>query len=611
MNRIKASYRESSIIRCSKLLSRADQKKIGAVVLLQIFFSLLDLIGVALIGVIGALAIRGVSSRTPGDRVSALLKFLNLNNLEFQTQVAVLAFAATGLLILRTVLSVLFTKKTFQFLALRGALITQKLFSKVLAQSLTGIQSLSSQETLYALTNGVSIIVLGIIGTIVSFISDVSLLLVLSIGVFLVDPTTSILAFVFFVSLGLVMYKTLHKRVEILGTQDYKYTVSGNERILEVLSSYREILVKNRREYYVREVAEIRGNLAKTQSELTFIPYISKYVIETGVVLGAVLISGFQFFINDASRAVATLAIFLAAGTRIAPAVLRVQQSAILIKGNLAVSKPTLDLYEKLERSDVLELSNSSLNLNHDGFIPAINLREVSFSYPDASHAALQKVSLNVGVGEFVVLVGSSGAGKTTLVDVLLGILNPESGKVLLSGASPHYAVINWPGAIGYVPQDVLIINSTIRGNITMGYSSDEIGDELIWESLRIAQLETFVRSLPLGLDAPVGDRGEKLSGGQKQRLGIARAMLSKPKLLILDEATSALDGETEANISDALLALKGSVTVILIAHRLSSVRNADVVVYLEKGEILASGTFEEVRHKVPDFNRQAKLMGL
>ena len=189
--------------------------------------------------------------------------------------------------------------------------------------------------------------------------------------------------------------------------------------------------------------------------------------------------------------------------------------------------------------------------------------------------------------------------------------MEPDSGKVKISEHSSLDAISRWPGSIAYVPQDVLIIEGTIRDNVSMGFPASVVTDYLIWEALKVAKLDKFVEELKDKLDAKVGDRGFKLSGGQRQRLGIARAMFTKPKLLVLDEATSSLDGQTEFDIGQSIRALHGSVTVIMIAHRLSSVRNVDKIIYLEDGKIKVIGNFLEVRKAIPDFDSQARLMGL
>ena len=176
---------------------------------------------------------------------------------------------------------------------------------------------------------------------------------------------------------------------------------------------------------------------------------------------------------------------------------------------------------------------------------------------------------------------------------------------------APLEAIEKWPGAISYVPQNVTIANGTFRSNVAFGYGIEVASDNLVWEALETAQLDLFVKSLPDQLDSLVSENGSNLSGGQKQRLGIARAMFTKPKLLVLDEATSSLDGQTEADVSGAIKNLKGSVTVVMIAHRLSTVRSADQVIYLSKGKVLAKGSFDQVREQVPDFDSQAQLMGL
>jgi ABC-type multidrug transport system fused ATPase/permease subunit len=281
------------------------------------------------------------------------------------------------------------------------------------------------------------------------------------------------------------------------------------------------------------------------------------------------------------------------------------------IRRSLGASSTSLDLIESLRIVPDIEPSSDELDAAHPGFTPNVEMKNVDFAYPDSPNYAITNANLRIAPGSVVAVVGPSGAGKTTLIDLILGVLEPLSGNVRISEMNPSEVSKKWPGALSYVPQDVIISNGTIRSNITLGFPPNAGTNEMIWDAINISQLQEYLSGLPEGENTKVGDRGSSMSGGQRQRLGIARALFTKPKLLVLDEATSALDGETEANISTAIKSLKGDVTVILIAHRLSTVREADQVIYLEGGKIISTGTFEEVRSAVPNFDRQASLMGL
>jgi ABC-type multidrug transport system fused ATPase/permease subunit len=611
MERISKTIKNSVLYRSSKVLSKSDKRKLFAVVLIQIMLGALDLVGVGLIGVIGSLAINGVGSKQPGNRVQWLLDQLNLGSYDLQMQATILGILAVSVMVLKTVLSMIFIRKILYFLSFKGARLSSILVARLLAQPLLTVQSRSNQETLFALTSGVGSITIGVLATFVALISDTSLLLVMAIGLFVVDPILSVSTFTLFAAIAFMLYRIMQVRARKLGERNRQTNVDSNSLILEVLTSYRELVVKNRRFYYSRKIGEQRHQLAAATAELSFMPNISKYVIEITVIVGSLMISAIQFVTQDAAHAVATLGVFFAASTRIAPAVLRVQQSSLSIRASSGLAEPTLELIESLGIDEIIKENDATIDFDHEGFIANIEIVNVSLKYPGKEINAVNNLSLSIDKGEIVAFVGPSGAGKTTIIDILLGILEPDKGRVEINGLSPLDAISTWPGAIGYMPQDILISNGTVRENVMLGFDSNPMHDQRVQSAITIAQLSEFVQALPKGLDQPMGDRGTSISGGQRQRLGIARAIFTAPKLLVLDEATSALDGETEANISSAIQAFRGDVTVLMIAHRLSTVLTADRVVYMDKGEIKAQGSFEEVRRAVPDFDRQANLMGL
>jgi ATP-binding cassette, subfamily B, bacterial PglK len=603
---------EMGILRKSlTLLSKRDRKILVASAAIQIFLSFLDVAGIALIGILGALSVNGVQSRAPGNRVSRALELLHIDSLAFQAQAATLAILASTLLLSRTLLSMYFSRRAMFFLSRRGANISLDLLSRLLNQSILDINSRTTQSTIYALTSGVSSLTLTIIGGSINLVADMALLTVMSIGLFVVDPILATCTFLLFGLILLILYKRLHLRVRRLGEAEANLSIESNNKIAEILSSYRENVARGRRSHYAKLIGSYRIKLAGTQAELSFLPNVSKYVVELAIVLGALLISAVQFQSQDATRAVGTLSVFLAAGTRIAPAVLRIQQAALTFKSASGSLRPTLDLIDSLR--DVSPIDNKSTDLDdtHFGFEPKITMKNVSFKYPGASDPALQNISLEVSEGETIAIVGSSGAGKTTLVDIILGVLTPTLGTVCVSNTDPLIAISEWPGAISYVPQDVFITNGSVLENVVMGFDSNSAKLENVEVALRLAHLDSHISNLPSGIGSNVGERGTSLSGGQRQRLGIARALYTKPKLLVLDEATSALDGQTEADISNSIQGLRGEVTLVVIAHRLSTIKSADRIYYLEDGRLAAVGTFDEVRVQIPNFDQQAKLMGL
>jgi ABC-type multidrug transport system fused ATPase/permease subunit len=599
------------IKRALQLLEKRERAKLRFLVAIQVLLNLLDLLGVALIGVIGALSVSGISSRDPGNQVSRVLKFMQIENLTLQQQVSTLAITVTIVLVGKTLFSLFFTRKSLYFLGVKSARVSRHLLSKVLSQSLTALQRRGVQDITFVIASGVNSLILSVLGSAISLVSDFSLLIILSISLFIVSPSIALSSILFFGLVGFVLFRLMHKRAQEIGKEDAKLSVQTNNKLIEVLLSYRESIVRNRRSFYVEEIGNLQLSHSNVLAERTFMPSISKYVIEISVILGALLVSGVQFLLQDATHAIATLSIFIAAGSRIAPATLRIQQSLIQIKTSMGVSVTTFEMLDELLEMQEQTGESPKFLKEHKNFEPKISLNSVSYTYAKNANFEIRDISFEVNAGKSLAIVGTSGSGKTTLMDLLLGVIEPASGEITISGKKPRDAILDWPGAISYVPQDVLVINGTIRENICLGYSPKEITDEDVFIALSGASLLDFVNKLPMGIHTQVGERGAQLSGGQRQRIGIARALISDPALLVLDEATSSLDGETESQITEALNKMNGRCTIVMIAHRLSSVRNSDLVIYLEQGKISAIGTFAEVRERVPNFDKQASLMGL
>ena len=577
----------------------------------QFLASILDLIGIAFIGVLGSLTIAGIQSKSPSNLIQDVLSSLQLSEFTFQYQVAILGTLAAVALLSRSFITIFLSRATLRFLSKKSAEASTKTIKKLFSSPLTKIQERSAQDYLFAVTSGISGLFMGVISTAINVVSDLAVLLVLTFGLFLVNPLMAAGTFIFFAALGIIMFGRLHRQAETLGREFANLNVEINQSVIQVLTSYREYLVRGRSSFYIKNLEQVRFKLASTEASITFMPNIMKYAMEMALVIGAILIAAGQFIMSDASRAVATLTVFLAAGMRMAPALLRIQQSGLQIRNSLGSSHRTIDLLASLSEVEEVQGRESQFNDQYVNFIPRLQVSDVSYRYPNANQDAIHNVSIEILPGTIAAVVGSSGAGKSTLVDILLGNLSPQSGLVKVSGMSPTEVISEWPGAIAYVPQDTLIFEGTIRENISIGYPLSEATDERIISALKTAQLFDFVETLPQGLDTFVGDRGSQLSGGQRQRLGIARALFTKPKLLVLDEATSALDGQTEHEFTMALEAIKATTTLILIAHRLSSIKHAEKLIYLEDGQVMAEGTFEEVRTAVPNFDIQANLMGL
>ena len=594
-----------------RLFDYKDKQKLLLVTLIQILLSLLDLFGVALIGVVGVLAISGIQAKPSTSAIYSILEILNLDSMPFEFQVAYLGFFAVTAFIIKTFASAILTRRTIIYISRKGSFLATELLSAILSKPINQINKFTHQELIFTTSQAFNTLITGVVGKCIIIIADAALLVVLFIGLVIVDTAMSISVLLVFTFLGYSINNLMKTKAVKMGSDLTNLTVENNEKTQEILNTYRESVVRNTRYFYLKQIEKIKIDLSKLVALQQYIPNLNRYIIESVVIVGALLVAGTQFFLYDASKAIGNLAVFLAAATRIAPAVLRIQQSLLTINIGIGSTEQTLTIIEHFSRGDSQIITDKTPDFTYSGFSAEVKVNQLCFKYNLDSNFNLENLNLDIGAGKLVAITGSSGAGKTTLVDLLLGVHIPTSGDIYISGLSPLDAFQKWPGATAYVPQDTVIVNGNIWENIALGFDYNPEHEKYVNEALKLSNLEDYVQSLPEGLLTKVGDRGHKLSGGQRQRLGIARALFTKPKLLVLDEATSSLDAQTESYITEAIKSLKGKTTIIMIAHRLSSVRNADQVIFINNGMIESIGTFEEVRKEVPNFDKQANLMGL
>lgn len=608
----------AAVTRSLRLLSSRDRSLLIIASLLQSGLALLDLAAVLLIGLVVSQAFEEpavesvVTVTVPGPWP------LTLNDVS----IIALAVCAGVLLVAKSLLSLGVSRRIYKFLANRQAIVAAGLADRLLHQPLLEIQRRASQETVFALGGGVLAATVNTLGPATVIFSEIVLTIVMAIGLFAVDPFVAVFAIAFFSILAVILQMSTGRWAYALGVRGAQAEIASSSAVQHALRAYREVSVAGRQSLFVTRFSDERWRAAKVQADYFVLSQITKYTFEIGLVIGGALLVGILASTQGLGTAMGTLSVFLLAAARVFPSILRAQGMANSLRNSEGLADTTFRLIDDLDSADRLwgpsprRVCNASPNLGtrmprYVGFEPTITMRNATFTYPGAHHPVFQDVSVDVEAGSSLALVGPTGAGKSTLADVILGLIDADTGSVRISQLSPKDAVCRWPGAIAYVPQDVAILTGTIRDNVALGFAARDIDDDMVWTSLEQAHLRDFLATQRAGLETVVGEHGVKLSGGQRQRLGIARALYSQPKLIVFDEATSALDAATEAQIGTMLHELSGEVTTVVIAHRLATVRAADQIMYLADGQVQGLGRFDEVRKQVPDFDKQSRLLGL
>ena len=422
------------------------------------------------------------------------------------------------------------------------------------------------------------------------------------------QPLTAAVTITYLGLIALLLYFWVARKSVQAGRVNRDYSFRVASLMTDMVSALKEITLRNKAGEVAQVVHDNRIHTTRARANLSFLGAVPKFVLDAALVGGFLLVGGVAYITGGMSAAFSAVALFGVAGFRLVPTLTGFQAIITQTHANIPQVQAVI--------GDILDAESYVRNAEQIGHRRlkqsprVLELTGVGFTYPGGKAPALTGIDLLVPMGSSLGLVGSSGAGKSTLVDVLLGLLVPSEGTTTIDGEPLEEVLADWRSRVGYVPQDVALFDGTIAQNVALSWGT-AIDYDKVRAALERAQLWSVVESRPAGMDARVGDRGMSLSGGQRQRLGIARALFSDPLILVMDEATSALDTKTESDVSMAIRGLRGEVTIVSVAHRLSTIRDNDQVCFMRDGRIVARGTFDEVVRDVPDFAVQAALAGL
>jgi ATP-binding cassette subfamily C protein len=593
-------------IKSFSLLHSREKITFIGIILIRVLVHGLDVLGLAAVGLVGAMVASGLNNQPEAEFFGVTVSVVSTEAYLW------VVGAIAGFFVGKSVLAIFLLRVTAMFLARVEADTSIELARYLYSGDLHRVRSRSKGEIQWLVYSSTQLAFSSVLFAGAAIITEIALFLAIFATFLAVDVTTALILVAFFALVIGLFQLLVSQRLRRLGKGTARFARNVNNSVLDLTESFREATVLQKRDWFLQRFDLSRRGLARNKGIERFALSIPRYLIESALIIGMLALTVWQFIAGAEFGGLVVIGVFLAGGTRMMAALLPLQNAVSELRVYGPQAARAQDVISLARRQvprpdDEIDVSDTELAVQIGGL--NVRVEEISFTYPEGNEPALRDVSLTIKPGEFAALVGPSGAGKTTLADLILGIHYPSEGRIETAGLSPAALRKQQPGLVSYVPQNPGMVSGSVAQNVALGVDSDLIDEDRVWEVLGQAGLDAVVKDMADGIHTSLGEQSDALSGGQIQRLGIARALYTRPKLLVLDEATSALDAETEAGIAETIEGLRGETTLIVIAHRLSTIQHADVVFVIDEGRLVSQGSFSTVRKEVPLIERYVQLM--
>ena len=579
-------------------------------------FNLIGLFLLSLMEMVGVAAILPIVNIAMGAELTGYLAVLSdiFGNPQRSDLVVYLGIVLVLAFVIKGIAALLFKRWSLKFTGYQQLATSTTILNHYMKDSYFNHRKSQPEETAFLISSYVVFAYRGFVGSIINFVGDFLSIMVLLIMILCVMPVPALIAFAYFGITIAVMQFFLRRGNAKYGEITARAGRDALRFLLDDIRGFREIRITNAHKAAIEQYRGPAARSVKSDVNLSFLNDFPKYSLEVIFIVG---IAGLLALVTSTQGAegLPSLMLFATACIRILPNATRMIASLGGIRANEFASEEVAKVIRSMspeeQRLQMVEFKDEidPATIINSGIEPVdVQIDNLVYRYPDGDKDVLKDIQLDVPAGTSVAFVGGSGSGKTTLVDLILGLLTPTNGTISSQGKDIHTDLHSWYQKIGYVPQDPYLGNGTLREAVAFGIPAKHIDDDRVIYCLELAELMPVVETLEDGINTSIGENGNRLSGGQRQRVGIARAMYRNPSLLVMDEATSALDNETEHKITQTINRISKEITVIIVAHRLSTVRNVDQLVYLSQGRIANKGTFKEVQAANEEFANLVRL---